>query len=262
MKYPLISVIIPCFNSAKTIERAVLSVQNQTYENIEIICIDDGSTDETVNILYRLSSIVSNLIILKNNINSGPSHSRNRGAAIAKGEYIAFLDSDDYWHYQKLEIQMNELQKHNLTFIATKAVCNLDISFTIQDCEIKTKKISFNQLLMKNYFLTPTVLMESDIFQPFDEMQRYSEDYKLWLEIAEKNPNSVGLIVSPVLVGLDKFSYGVSGLSANLWLMEKHEIKNYLFFLRKGNILPLFAIPLSLIKFIKRLCVTIIRRYI
>lgn len=260
MNNNLISIIIPCFNSERTIERAIFSIEKQTYKDIEVICIDDGSTDQTVNILERLSKKLGFLTILKNANNSGPSYSRNRGVSISQGEYIAFLDSDDYWHPQKLELQLQSINKYKYSFIATAAEPNLDTDFIVEAHNVEIEHISFKKLLFKNFFSTPSVLMRKEIFLPFDETQKFSEDYKLWLEISSNSLNKMGLIKSPPLVGLDKFNYGVSGLSNNLWLMEKYEIKNYLFFLKKGYLLPLLAIPLSLIKYFKRLCLTFLRK--
>lgn len=258
MNNELISIIIPCFNSADTIERAVLSAKNQTYSNIEIICIDDCSSDKTIDILEALSSKTPYLTILKNSQNSGPSISRNKGISAATGTYIAFLDSDDYWHPQLLEVQLNILKKKDYVLISSKKGINLTFDKKINEKDVNIKDISFNKLLFKNYFTTSTVLIKKEVCPEFDSSQRYSEDYKLWLEILFNNHKS-GIITSPDLASADKNPYGASGLSANLWLMEKYELKNYLYFLKKGKTLALFAILFSLIKYLKRLCITSIR---
>lgn len=253
MSHSLVSVIIPCFNSERTIERALASINNQTYKNIEIICIDDGSKDETVKKISEVKATAHHQItIIQNKENKGPSYSRNIGVNNAKGQYIAFLDSDDYWHSQKLELQLKLLQKYDLDFIGSIAQPNLNINFVISCKDIPYKRVSFNQLLFRNLFSTPTILMKKSKFIPFNEKQRYAEDYKLWLDIASNPNNKIALINLP-LVGLDKFAYGVSGLSANLWEMEKNELVNLYSFLKKGNTLTLLAIPLSLAKFIIRL---------
>ena len=260
MRSNTISVIIPCYNSEKTIERAILSVKQQTYKKIEIICIDDGSTDRTIDILTSLSLKSNNLTILKNSRNSGPSYSRNKGVSISKGQYIAFLDSDDYWHPQLLELQFNFLIKYSFDLISSPKTIDLKKERRIDPLSLKLKKISFTKLLFKNYFTTSSILMRKIIFKNFDESQKYSEDYKLWLEIVSDKNNRTAIISNHALVGSDKSSYGISGLSANLWLMEKYEIKNYLYFLKKGHILTLLAIPISLIKYFKRLCLTLLRK--
>lgn len=91
----LISIIIPCYNSENTIKKCLNSIINQTYKNIEIICINDGSVDNTLNILRKYQSKDSRIKII-NNTNNGVSYSRNCGLEIAKGDYVTFIDSDDF----------------------------------------------------------------------------------------------------------------------------------------------------------------------
>lgn len=101
-----VSVIIPTYNSINTINETLQSVRNQTYRNYEIVVVDDGSTDDTVELLRTFDDI-----ILVTQTNQGVSAARNRGVKEAKGDLIAFLDSDDLWHPQKLEIQINQAEK-------------------------------------------------------------------------------------------------------------------------------------------------------
>ena len=100
-----VSVIIPCYNCASTIQIALNSVLNQTYPVNEVICINDGSIDNTLNILNSYKERFPSSIRFKilNQSNSGPSVARNQGIDIAASDWIAFLDSDDYWTNQKIE---------------------------------------------------------------------------------------------------------------------------------------------------------------
>lgn len=102
---PLVSVIIPTYNVEKYIEKAIQSVLDQTYPNIEIIVVDDGSTDHTVDVVRSFHDERIKLFI--NERNMGPSYSRNRGIKEAKGEWIAFLDGDDWWDKERLEKLLN-----------------------------------------------------------------------------------------------------------------------------------------------------------
>lgn len=95
MNTPLFSVIIPTYNSQDYVMQAVYSVENQTCKNYECIIVDDGSTDNTKNILKELKETYENLQVYENAENSGPGIARNTGVNHAKGEYILFLDSDD-----------------------------------------------------------------------------------------------------------------------------------------------------------------------
>ena len=102
MTTPLVSVIIPAFNRAHSIRISIDSVLQQTYQPLEVVVVDDGSTDETADVLAEYG----NQIISIRQENSGPSSARNKGVAHAKGDIIAFLDSDDTWEPQKLERQI------------------------------------------------------------------------------------------------------------------------------------------------------------
>ena len=93
VSYPLVSVVIASYNRAQFVEDAIRSVQNQTLDDVEIIVVDDGSTDSTHNILNNFGESI-NVI---NQLNQGRSSARNAGVNNSKGDYIAFLDSDDTW---------------------------------------------------------------------------------------------------------------------------------------------------------------------
>jgi len=112
-KNPLISVVIPCFNSEKFIRESIKSVLNQTYKNIEIIVIDDGSDDSSPLILQEFSGFLTVL----NQKNSGAGSARNAGLEASNGEYIAFLDSDDYWDPDKISKQLNLILHEKLDLV-------------------------------------------------------------------------------------------------------------------------------------------------
>jgi glycosyltransferase involved in cell wall biosynthesis len=115
-----VSVVIPCFNSEKTIRRALQSVLDQSLQVKEIICIDDASTDMTKEILSELASTITQveIKIIFNTVNFGPSNSRNSGWDIATGDFIAFLDSDDLWHPQKIQIQYSWMKENPNIFLS------------------------------------------------------------------------------------------------------------------------------------------------
>lgn len=106
---PIISVIIPAYNAEKTILETIYSVQKQTFSDFELIIINDGSTDNTLEIL---NTIQDSRIKIFSYENGGLSVARNRGISRATGEFIAFLDADDLWTSDKLELQLASLQKH------------------------------------------------------------------------------------------------------------------------------------------------------
>ena len=113
MQKPLVSVIMPAYNAEKYISKAIASVQQQTIENWELIVIDDCSGDGTAEVVAGFAQADSRIRFLKNEQNSGVARTRNRGIEVCTGEYVAFLDSDDIWHPEKLECQIKCLQENN-----------------------------------------------------------------------------------------------------------------------------------------------------
>ena len=247
-----ISVVIPCYNCANTIDIALNSVLSQTYPVNEVICINDGSIDNTLNILNSYKERFPESIDFKvlNQSNSGPSVARNQGIDIATNDWIAFLDSDDYWAKQKIE--------EDVKFVEHFPNANLISS---SDISKKFMKISFNKLLFKNYFATSSVFVKKECISKtsFNENQRYAEDYKAWLDIVYmydsyvKSPKTTFAIDS---YKNEKGFYMGKGLSSNIWNMQKGEIYNYYsLFKSKKIILPtlLLVSGFSLAKFSRRL---------
>lgn len=110
----MISVIIPVFNVEKYIHVCLNSILNQSYEDFEVICIDDASTDSSLQILEYFAKKDSRIKILKNDSNKGPGYTRNRGLNISKGKYIAFLDGDDWFSSNAFKILLEKIEKDNL----------------------------------------------------------------------------------------------------------------------------------------------------
>lgn len=257
-----VSVVIPYYNSEATILRALNSVKAQTLKDYEIILVDDGSRDNSHNVVDAF--IAENLYIKITNIyqeNMGPSIARNRGIREATGEYIAFLDSDDEWQPHKLEVQLGVMKENNLDMLG----CNY---YLIKDgiksefCFIreKLKQIEFKVLLYKHYFATPCVVVRRDVFEAigyFPEQQHYMEDAYIFASIAREFR---AYMISDCLVNIYKLPYGDTGLSSRLWEMEKYELINLRKFRSENNnyeeklslIQFLGANAFSLLKYIKR----------
>lgn len=230
----MISVVIPCYNAEATIVSCVSSVLEQSFTDIEVIVVNDGSHDKSLLLLQQFLAQVNTSIPLKvlSQKNQGVSSARNKGIKHARGEWIAFLDSDDKWLTRKLEIQHNLSQQDPRIDLIGSAYSMLKFP---QD--VKVQSIFFKKLLFRNYFSTPGVMVKRSLFEKysFDQQQRYAEDYRLWLLIAATHTcvyiNEV--LSHPVI---DKRQYGESGLSANLWGMEKGELSNYHFLYKEGHI--------------------------
>ncbi len=179
----LVSVIIPTYNRASLIKRSIMSVLNQTYNNLELIIVDDGSTDNTEEIV---KSIKDERIVYIKQPNKGACAARNNGIDYAKGEYIAFQDSDDVWHINKLERQLEALRK-------TEA----DIVFCV-NVSYYNGKARVPNPIHKNGFIpkdmppiwigTQTFLGKNVIFKDnkFDEEVKRWQDFEFLVRIQTK----------------------------------------------------------------------------
>ena len=266
-----ISVIIPYYDRQETIIRCLKSVINQTYKDFEIILIDDGSTDNTHRIVDDYFESKSDINITHvYQENSGPSKARNFGIKLAKGEYIAFLDSDDSWKKDKLKIQIEFLNKNRDVIILGS-----DFDFfnreIVKHFNYKFKLSDFYKMLYINFFILPTVIVKRKLFLNnkylFNESQRYAEDQLFFLRIAR---DYKGARLKLPLTSLYKRQSGDGGLSDNIIMLEKNEINNF-YTLYKENkdldnnigVLNLICIYIfSIAKFIRRLASKEIYNYI
>ena len=248
------SIIIPCFNSEKTILRTLESLVVQTFDDYEVIIVDDGSIDMTAHIIkdFCTKKNLNYTYIYQNN--NGPSSARNNAVRNSQGKFLAFLDADDAWHKDKLQLQYEKINELNAKFITVEYTYSAFNSF--DKSNIRIGKYDFNSFLLSNKTSTPCTVVLKELFLKcgcFPEDQRYSEDYNLWLNISYHEP--LYKIHIP-LVKLHKHPYGYTGLSANLLQMERFELINYLklFKVNKINIFSLITLSiLSIIKFIRRL---------
>ena len=262
-----VSVIIPCFRCANTIERAVDSVLRQTLPAKEIILVEDCSTDggATLAVLYALKAAQGDerisLVILEEN--AGPGGARNAGWAIAQSEYIAFLDADDSWHSRKLEVQLAWMQAHPAARLTAGrsgllAAGQLPHDFVLP---ATARLVSGATLLRSNCFPTRTVMLHRDIKLRFDPTKRYAEDYLLWLRVVLSGLPSY--VIDLPLAYTYKAEYGASGLTANLWKMEKGEIDAYRQVYSDRLISKLVCYGLifySLLRFVRRLILCAVKR--
>jgi glycosyltransferase involved in cell wall biosynthesis len=253
-----VSVVIPCFRCSSTIGRAIASINNQTQKPAEVILVDDGSGDETLKILERIALEYPDLIkVISSSVNRGAASARNAGWASSSQPYIAFLDSDDVWHPKKIEIQYRFMVAHPEIVMSGHAHRELYFDDRTQNWNVETwksKSISKNNLLLKNCFITPSIMLKRELPFRFSEGKRYMEDHLLWLQIASSQSAIAKL--SAELAAIYKSSYGASGLSADMWSMELGELQNYRQLYKCGSInffLLLGLIIYSVFKFVRRL---------
>ena len=176
---PKISVIIPTYNSEKYIRKSVNSVLNQSYQNFELLIIDDCSNDSTYSIVKKITKNNKNVRCFKTKKNMGnPSNARNLGVKKSKGEYIAFLDSDDHWHSEMLNFQIKNIKNFEISFVASNYLYELSkkkSNFIINYVRIFFQLFFFNLIKNKGFywlyiynpFLISGALIKKKIFREF-----------------------------------------------------------------------------------------------
>jgi len=182
----MISVIIPTYNRAKIVREAVESVLPQTYRNFEIIVVDDGSTDDTYEVLENY--IREKKIVYHYQKNSGVACARNQGIKLSQGDYIAFLDSDDLWVPNKLERQMKLFEKNVDSGVVYSWAFSRAANGNIKISRPSYKGYLFERLLLGNLIPNVTVVFKKRIVEKigfFDERLKRSEDWDFWLRASE-----------------------------------------------------------------------------
>lgn len=189
---PLVSVIIPLYNTEKFIAQTIQSVINQTFTNWELIIIDDCSTDKSTQIVNNLMAIDKRITLITSPLNfGGPAKPRNIGIENSRGAYIAFLDADDIWLPEKLEKQLKFIQTNNLNF--SSCYCTL-IDEQSKEVPLGWKSTLIYKMFSKqttcdviknNFILTSSVIVDKKVLLNFNENKDYIavEDFDLWLRI-------------------------------------------------------------------------------
>jgi glycosyltransferase involved in cell wall biosynthesis len=227
---PFFSIIIPTFNSKSSLEIALNSVLNQTFQDFEILIIDDGSTDGTDDLVLQYQDI--RILYEKQRNSGGPANPRNKGIKLSKGEWICFLDSDDFWCSNKLEFCYNQINAnvdllfHDLYLVNKK-------NFWLRNKILKGRRLNSpvikDLLINGNAIATSSVVVRRYIVEKiggFDESSDVvaAEDFKLWLGVATLTDKFI-YINNPLGYYLDLGS-GIS--SKNMSSVYYFAIKDYL----------------------------------
>ena len=188
---PIVSIIMPTFNAELTISQSIESVLEQEYSFWELIIINDGSTDSTLNSIEN--HLLDQRVHLINQTNKGVAEARNKGLLIAKGKYIAFLDADDCWRKDKLIKQVYYLDSNkNIGLVYCTHKCffkNVEDSFYCSPKEPVKFSDDYYRLLTHDYIPTLTVMIRSCVIAKigfFDKTLYSTEDWDLWIRIAKK----------------------------------------------------------------------------
>ncbi len=220
-----ISVVVPAYNAERSIGETIESILNQTMPPTEVIVIDDGSLDGTAGVVRGFGTRVK----YERQENAGASAARNRGIALAKGEYLAFLDADDLWLPQKLEKQIALLERNpDLRWVYSDAFIFADgqpESTTRVGRHLKLRSGNiFEALLLGDFIASPTPVIHREVFARLGAFLIqpprfvYAEDWEMWLRIAQYYP--VGLVDEP----LARYRMSTDSASQSLGSIRRHEI--------------------------------------
>ena len=196
---PLVTVITPIFNAQNFIAETIESVIDQTYQNWEMIIVDDCSTDNSRDIVKKYEVKDSRIKLIELEVNfGGPARPRNVGLDISKGDYLAFLDADDVWLENKLQVQISEMLVNNLDFTSTdsKFIDDNSIDTIINKHKIVIffkkikRKATLSDVIKGNFIRASSAIVSKNFIAKFDENKDFIgvEDVYLWMKILnEKN---------------------------------------------------------------------------
>ena len=188
----LVSIITPSYNSSRFIKTSIDSVLSQTYQDFEMIIVDDMSPDNSNEIIEQYIKNDSRIKLIKLDENLGPAGARNRAIEEAKGRYIAFLDSDDIWMSEKLKKQIEFMNKNNLSLTYSSYKLTDDNDNDLGEF-ITKEQISYNSLLKTNSIGCLTAIYDTKkIGKILMPTIRQKQDYGLWLKILKEIKSTKG----------------------------------------------------------------------
>ena len=223
MDKSLVSIITPTFNSEKFIAETIQSVKNQTYENWEMIIVDDCSSDETFSIISNFSKNDNRIKIHQLKNNSGAGVARNEGVNLATGRFISFLDSDDLWKPSKLKKQVEFLISNNLPLTFSFYERINEEGKPLNEIVKCPKKLHYFQLFFCNYVGNLTGIYDVTYFGKINISSiRKRQDWVMWLSILKKTK-----IAIPIPESLAYYRVRVNSISASKYDLLKHNFSVY-----------------------------------
>lgn len=227
MENNLVSIITPSYKSEKFISQTIDSVLTQTYQNWEMIIVDDCSPDDSNEIIKEYCKKDTRMRLIKLEKNSGPAVARNKAIEEAQGRYIAFLDADDLWKCEKLEKQISFMTKNNYELTYTNYETMSEDGENLNNIVISPEKVNYKELLKSNKIGCLSAIYDTKrIGEVYMPLIKKRQDYGLWLKILKKVDYAYN--VNEVLATYRIMSNSVSSnkidlLKYNYTLFRKHE---------------------------------------
>lgn len=223
----LVSVIMPAYNAEKYIRQAVSSALAQTYGNLELIVIDDCSTDSTFGILEELAAQDPRVRPLRNEHNCGVARTRNRGLDLCNGEYVALLDSDDIWYKDKLEKQLSLALSQGADIIYCSYAMIDDSGAHSYHDFLVPEQTDFHGMLMCNHIGCSTVMLKGTAIAKYRfEECFFHEDYALWMKMMQDGCRALGLreILVDYRISRSSRSFNKFKAAKNRWHIYRREL--------------------------------------
>lgn len=209
----LVSVITPVYNGEKYIENTIKSMLSQTYKNMEFVFVDDCSTDESEKIIKQYSTAHKSIIYHRQKKNGGAAVARNTALKIARGRYVAFLDSDDIWMPQKTEKQISMMRKKNVPFSYTAIEMIDGQGHLVKPKRNVLPSINYQYLLRNTMIATSSVIIDRNVTGDFQmPLRRGGQDYATWLMLLRD-----GTVAYGINEALVQYRICHTSLSSNKW---------------------------------------------
>lgn len=233
----LVSIITPSFNSEKYISETIQSVINQTYKNWELLIVDDCSSDTTSSIVKDFQAKDSRIYFTKLHKNSGAGIARDTALQLAKGRYIAFLDSDDVWKPKKLEKQLAFMKQENQPFAFSFYDCIDEDSKLLNRRVEAPNPLTYKQYFFCNYVGNLTGIYDANYFGKIAISSiRKRQDWMVWLSVLKKIKS-----VKPVPESLAFYRIRKDSLSTSKLKLLKHNYTVYRKFHKLNIVLSLIC---------------------
>lgn len=184
----LVSILMPIYNSEKYLQKCLNSILSQTHVNLEIICVDDCSTDGSAKILKKAAKRDKRIVTIRNKTNLGIARSLNKAIAVSKGKYLARMDSDDVSLKRRIEVQLRFMENnHDVDVLGSSSYSLTKYGYFSKNMTFSSDAELKVQMLFENPFIHPTVMFRAHSLRNFgniyDENEK-AEDYKLWTVLA------------------------------------------------------------------------------
>lgn len=196
---PLVSVVMPAYNAEAYIKMAIGSVLSQTMPDLELLVVEDGSSDSTAQIVGEMAKSDERIRLIYNKQNMGTAKTRNRGMELSRGRYVALLDSDDLWHPTKLEKQLALMEREKVDLCYCSYAMITENGQTMCDDFVVSPQVDLDSMLKKSEIGCSTVIMTRELADTYRfDRKFYHEDYALWLTMLRDGRRAAG--VTEVLV--------------------------------------------------------------